>query len=158
MRHHYTCNVHTYAHGNFILSWVARRGYERRYFDRLVNVRIGVSPRIASIPLSTRGARAQFAAIKPAAFSPSLQTIKGRRNYLKRPLRGSGAVAADYYVSPTTAPLFSPLMREPLCLWYVSARREISRIAYALYATRKIRVNDNGRFINACNRRGCGYW
>lgn len=63
---------------------------------------------IVSIPLSTTS-RALFTMVKRAAFSPSLQTIKGR-NYFKRLLRGSGAVA-DYYVSPTTAPLFSPLMR-----------------------------------------------
>lgn len=41
------------------------------------------------------------------AFSPSLRAIKGRRNYLKRPFHGSGAVA-DYSMSPAmTAPLSS---------------------------------------------------
>lgn len=88
---------------------------------------------------------AQFAAIKPAAFSPSLQTIKGR-NYLKRPLRGSGAVA-DYNVSPTTAPLFLPLMRQSLYIRPVCKRlfREISRAAlhgtfFFFYFRRKIRI------------------
>lgn len=79
-------------------------------FDRSIDSII--SP-IISIPLSVTS-REHFATVKRATFSPSLQTIKGCRNYFKRLLRGSGAVA-DYYVSPTTAPFFSTLMRESLC-------------------------------------------
>lgn len=98
--------------------------------------------RIILIPLSTT--RYKASSIFPQVYRWLKIVV-----IILRGLFVGAVLVADYYVSSTTAPFFSPLMRGSLCLVCKRPFREISRVCMHFYLTWKTRINANERFINA---------